>query len=104
MDWLRQNGYLTSANSKFIRLPVLQLPGDVPHIAGKMVWMKLDLAGTYAWECALILLFIKKWRRLRNNRFSPFALSPKDLIITGLHGEKEILKMHGQCDYMLMIK
>ncbi len=45
MDWATANGYLTVPTAMFIRLPVLQLPGDVPHIAGKMVWMKLELGG-----------------------------------------------------------
>ena len=40
-----QTDILLVPTATFIRLPVLQLPGDVPHIAGKMVWMKLELGG-----------------------------------------------------------
>lgn len=52
------------------------------------------------------LFFPKKWRRLKKQPvFNHSLFPPKILLITGLQRRKEeILKMHGQCDYMLMIK
>ena len=107
MDWASANGYLTSANSNVYSTPSFAVTKGCAAYRGKD---GLDETGTWRvptrGECALILLFYKKWRRLKKQPvFNHSLFPPKILLITGLQRRKEeILKMHGQCDYMLMIK
>lgn len=80
MDWATANGYLTSANSNVYSTPSFAVTRGCAAYRGKD---GLDETGTWRvptrGECALILLFIKNGGDSRNNRFQPFALSPKDL-------------------------
>ena len=81
MDWATANGYLTSANSNVYSTPQFCSYQGMCRISRER-WS--DETGTWRvptrGECALILLFYKKWRRLKKQPvFNHSLFSPKDL-------------------------